>query len=225
MPAGPAAAKGESKVAKWLEGLGSAAGGGAGGPKRSNTLRWLLIIGGIGAILMLLNSFLSFQTVPPPTQPGENAQTPEQAAFLGKDSGDPESIDTIEQTLENRLKDILEKIVGVGSVDVLITVESTEETVLKENEKESQQITDETDKNGGKRHVTSITKEGQVVLYESSGGQTPYVIKRIKPAIRGVLIVAKGAENATVRRLIVDAVEKGISVPVNRISVVPRKYQ
>ena len=212
-------------MAKWLEGIESLVGGGPGGPKRVKTMRWLLIIGGIGAALMLINSFLHFQAVESINPPAESSPPPDQAAFSGKGSGDSSSFDAIEQPLENRLKDILEKIVGVGSVDVLVTVDSTEEVVVERNEKESQQITDENDKNGGKRHITSITKDGEVVLYESSGNQTPFVTKRIKPQIRGVLIVAKGAENGTVRRLIMDAVEKGISVPANRISVVPRKYQ
>jgi len=211
-------------VAKWLEGIEGLVGGGPGGPKRIRTMRWLLVIGGIGAILMLVNSFLSFQTVPS-AQPPDPSSTSDQAAFSGKGSGDSDSFASIEEPLENRLKDILEKIVGVGSIDVLITIDSTEEIVVQRNEKETQQITDENDKNGGKRHMTSITKDGQVVLYETSGDQTPLITKRIKPKIRGVLIVAKGAENGTVRRLILDAVEKGFNVPVSRISVVPRKYQ
>ncbi|MNZ90880.1 hypothetical protein D3C78_1098510 [compost metagenome] len=61
------------------------------------------------------------------------------------------------------------------------------------------------------------------MLYEVSGDQKPMITKTINPRIRGILIVAKGAEDATVRRLIIHAVEKGISVPVNRISVVPSK--
>lgn len=116
--------------------------------------------------------------------------------------------------LEVRLKEILEKIVGVGTVDVLVTLDSTEESILERNTQESQQITDENDPNGGKRHITSITKDGQVVLYEVSGDQKPIITKTINPRIRGILIVAKGAENVTVRRLITNAVEKGINVPL-----------
>ena len=211
-------------VAKWLEGLESVVGGGPGGPKRVRTLRWLLVIGGIGAMLMLMNSFLTFKNVDPSSQQPDTAQVKDQAAFGGGSDGE-DAFEAIEQPLEIRLKDILEKIVGVGSVDVLVTVDSTEETVVVRDDKESQQVTDESDKNGGKRHVTSITKDGQVVLYDTSNDQSPIIQKRIKPMIRGVLIVAKGAENQTVRRLIMDAVEKGINVPVNRISVVPKKHQ
>ncbi len=211
-------------MAKWLEGLESVVGGGPGGPKRVRTLRWLLVIGGIGAMLMLMNSFLTFKNVDPSSQQPDTAQVKDQAAFGGGSDGE-DAFEAIEQPLEIRLKDILEKIVGVGSVDVLVTVDSTEETVVVRDDKESQQITDESDKNGGKRHITSITKDGQVVLYDTSNDQSPIIQKRIKPMIRGVLIVAKGAENQTVRRLIMDAVEKGINVPVNRISVVPKKHQ
>lgn len=60
-------------------------------------------------------------------------------------------------------------------------------------------------------------------MYESTDGKTPIVTKRIKPKVRGVVVVAKGAENAVVKSLIVDAVEKGLNVPAYRISVVPRK--
>ncbi|WP_168119246.1 stage III sporulation protein AG [Paenibacillus sp. HB172176] len=208
-------------MAKWLENIESAVGGGPGGVKRVKTLRWLLIIGGLGAALMLLNSFLSFKGVEPPET---EATPPPQAEETWSQSDSPRTpFEAVEQTLESRLKDILEKIVGVGSVDVLVTIDSTEETVFARNEKESQAITNESDKNGGTRHQTSITKDGQVVFYEVSGDQKPVVTKVINPKIRGILIVAMGAEDGMVRRLIMDAVEKGVNVPVNRISVVPSK--
>ncbi|MBM7564371.1 stage III sporulation protein AG [Paenibacillus sacheonensis] len=212
-------------MAKWLEGLETTLGKGNGGPKRVRTLRWLLVIGGIGAALMLMNSFLSFQRVPPPQDQTQQTGAPpdDQTALAGTKSGS--SFDDIERPLESRLKEILQTIVGVGPLDVMVMVDSTEEVVTAIDEKESQQITNETDKNGGKRSITSITKEGQVVLYDTDGERSPIIVKRIQPKIRGVLIVAQGAENGTVRRLIIDAVEKGLNVAVNRISVIPRKQQ
>ncbi|NBD22689.1 stage III sporulation protein AG [Paenibacillus glycinis] len=217
-------------MAKWLDGLESTLGKGNGGPKRVRTLRWLLVIGGIGAALMLMNSFLHFQEVPQEqaqgqdqgqAQPGGSGDQPASGGI--KSGGSP--FDAIEQPLESRLKEILETIVGVGPVEVMVMVDSTEESVVQIDEKEAQQITNETDKNGGKRSITSITKEGHVVLYDTNGDSAPIIVKRIQPKIRGVLIVAQGAENGTVRRLIIDAVEKGLNVAVNRISVIPRKQQ
>lgn len=210
-------------MAKWLEGLESVVGGGGpGGPKRVKTLRLLLIIGCIGAALMVLNSFLTFDKVEPSAQ-DPNPLPVDESAWNGKVTPEGSQFQSIEQPLESRLKEILEKIVGVGSVDVMVTIDSTEEIVVEREEDESQSITDENDKNGGRRHISAITKQGKVVIVEVSGDQKPIVTKTINPRIRGVLIVAKGAENATVRRLIIDAVEKGVNVPVNRISVAPSK--
>lgn len=208
-------------MAKWLDGLESALGGGPGGPKRIRTLRILLIVGGIGAALMLVNSFLPYKDVETPDQDPNPPPGAVEAWSQTPASSSP--FETIEGKLESRLKDILEKIVGVGSVDVLVTVESTEEIVVAQEKSESQSITDENDPNGGVRHITSINKEGKVVLYEVSGDQKPIITKTLNPRIRGVIIVAKGAENATVRQLIVHAVERGLSVSTNRISVIPSK--
>ncbi|GMK37968.1 stage III sporulation protein AG [Paenibacillus sp. CCS19] len=209
-------------MAKWLDGLEKAIGGGAGGPTRIRAMRWLLLIGAIGVAIMIINAYMSFDRVAPTTNSSEPPLS-DVPAMSASSSDSPFA--SIEQPLENRLKDILEKIVGVGTVDVLVSVESTEETVFSVNEQKSQQTTEETDKNGGRRHMTSVTDNGTIVLYEQSGDQKPIITKKIKPRISGILIVAKGAENPTVKRLILDAVEKGINVPINRISIVPRKQQ
>ena len=208
-------------MAKWLEGLEQLVGGGPGGPKRVRSLRWLLLIGCLGAALLILNSFVSLQEVPPEAAGGQPPE--DEAAFAGREPEPSSEFEAIEQPLEARLKDILEKIVGVGTVDVLVTVDSTEETVYEKNGQKNRQQTEETDGKGGTRRITSQSEDGQVVLYEVSGDQTPVVTKRIKPKIRGILVVAKGAENKAVRALILDAVKKGFNVPESRISVVPRK--
>ncbi|MEK3881553.1 stage III sporulation protein AG [Paenibacillus sp. PL2-23] len=208
-------------MAKWLDGLESALGGGPGGPKRIRTLRLLLLVGGIGAALMLINSFLPYKEIDTPAQDPNPPPGAEQAWSQSTSPSSP--FEAIEGKLESRLKDILEKIVGVGGVDVMVTVESTEEIVVEKEKSESQSITDENDRNGGVRHITSISKDGKVVLYEVSGDQKPIITKTLNPRIRGVIIVAEGSENATVRQLIIQAVERGLSVSTNRISVIPSK--
>lgn len=215
-------------MAKWLQQLESFIGGGPGGPRRVRAFRWLILIGLIGAALLLIASFLNIKTVPPPEDtaaPSPEAGAAQQAAILSGGGDDPKDpFFDIESSLETRLKEMLEQIVGVGTVSVMINVESTDETVVQLDEKTMQQLTDETDRNGATRHITEITKDGQVAMYEVSGGeQTPIVVKKLRPEIRGVLVVAKGAENATVQRLIVEAIAKGLDVPTHRISVVPRK--
>lgn len=215
-------------MAKWLQQLESFIGGGSGGQRRIKAFRLLVLIGLIGAALLLAASLMNVKTVDPAQDPNfsppHDEDAPQQETFLGggQDKADP--FTDIETHIEGRLKDLLESMVGVGTTDVMVTVDSTEETIVQLNEKQIQEITDETDRNGARRHITNVTRDGQVVLYEvSSGNQSPIVVKKLKPRIRGVMIVAKGAENATVHKLIAEAVSRGLDVPVHRISVVPRK--
>lgn len=217
-------------MAKWLERMESFIGGDKSGTGRSKFIRRLVVIGLIGVALMVAYSFLNVKPVDPggvtDLSPPNDKDDPQQQepAFIGNDDKNADPFTDIESQLEGRLKDLLESMVGVGTAQVLVTVDSTEETILALNEKKTQQLTDESDKNGATRHITEVTNDGQVVLYEVSGsGQSPIVTKKIKPKVRGVIIVAKGAENATVHKLIAEAVSRGLDVPLNKISVVPRK--
>lgn len=205
------------KLEQWI------GGGGRGGGKRINTFRWLIIVGLIGVAIILFNSFVNVKKLD-----NENIGREPPSATTSKETfqsngSETSAFSSIEEAAEDKMKDILEKIVGVGTVDIMVTVDSTDEIVYQRNIKDSQQQSDENDANGGKRHTTQYTRDGEVVTYEQSGTQTPMITKRVKPQIRGVLIVAKGAENEVVKQLIVDAVEKGLNVPGYRISVVPRK--
>lgn len=196
-------------------------GGGPGGVKRVKVIQTLIVAGAIGLLLMILSSYYTSKEVEPTDPLLTSAPTAEEA-FQGHDvTASPFA--SVEGPLEERLKEILEKMVGVGKVDVMVTIESTEEKVVERNMNTSESITDENDKNGGTRHITTVTSDGQVVLYQASNGQQPLITKIINPRIRGVLIVAEGAEDATVRKLIIQAVEKGMNVVPTRISVVPSK--
>lgn len=205
------------KLEEWLS-------GGPGGVKRVQTFRWLVLIGLVGAALMIMKSFIEVKDVDPtgsgrasPQQQQQETKTALGGA--GKDS----PFRDYEQAYESQLRDLLRKIVGVGEVEVMVTIESTEETVVEKNEKDTQQITNEKDNQGATRTISEVTRSGEVVLYQVSGNQSPIVVKTIKPKIRGVVVVANGAENVTVKKLISEAVERGLDVPPHRISIVPRK--
>lgn len=214
-------------MANWWKALEERFGGGPGGGSRINTLRWLLIAGGVGAVFMILNSYLTVENVPKQyeEQPGAASAAPsggDVPAFRGgieKES----PFAAYEASYENELKEILQKIVGVGEVSVLVTIDSTEEIVAERNVTESTQETNERDANGANRHITQTSRSGEIVLYSISGEQAPLVRKTIKPSVRGVFIVAEGAENATVKKMMIEAVERGLGVPPHKISIAPSK--
>lgn len=215
-------------MAKWLEWLEGKLGGGGSGGKRVRTFQWLIIIVLVGASLMILNSFLQVKPLDDETanwqqSAGAGVGGNGQEVFLNKDSPAPTPFDDYEQKIESRLKEILEKIVGVGNVDVMVTIESTEESVVYRDIHESEQVTDEKDVNGAQRHITSVTRDGKIALYTVSGSQKPIILKMIKPEVRGVLIVANGAENSVVKQMLSEAVQRGLNVAPSRISILPRK--
>lgn len=208
---------------QWLKKMESWFGGGEGGQRRSQTFRWLIILGLIGVGIMLFNSFVNVKKIDSENIGREPPDPTTSMASIQTDLTDQNPFQAIEIAFEDKIKGVLENIVGVGTVDVMVTVDSTEELVVQRNVKDSQQLTEETDANGGKRHMTQYTRDGEIITYEISGDQTPIVTKKLKPQIRGVLVVARGAENKVVKDLITDAVEKGLNVAAYRISVVPRK--
>jgi stage III sporulation protein AG len=199
-------------------------GGGANGTKRVRTFYWIVLIALLGAAVMVINGFLTVKEVDP-TSASRASPSPQSGSQAASTSSKQSSIiDEIEHIYETRLKEILQNIVGVGDVDVLVTIESTEELSVDKNYKDSQQQTNERDNNGATRNITEVNRSGDVVLYQvSSGNQQPLVLKTIKPKVRGVVVVAKGAENLTLKKMITEAVERGLDVSAIRISVLPRK--
>lgn len=210
---------------KWMKKLEQWLGKGADGKKKVQTYRLLLLVGLIGLAFMLINSFINVKHVEPDGAGREPPVMQEltSGSLLQEDGGSDSPFTQIELSLENKTKEILEKIVGVGEVDVMVTVDSTEEIIVQRNMRDTQEMTEEADADGGTRNITQYSRDGEIVTYEASGNEQPIVTKKIKPKVRGVLIVARGAENKVVKGLIVDAVEKGLNVPAYRISVVPRK--
>ena len=203
---------------KWQEWLGRLVGGG----RRGRITGWVLVAGLVGAAAMILNSYLTLQDAdsiagsrePPPA---------EEARAIGRSDPEPSEYEAFEARYEAAIRDILQKIAGVGEVDVMVTIDSTEELVVERHVEQRQQNTNEKDGQGGTRTISDASRSGQVVLVQAKGDQSPVVIKKIRPQIRGVVVVAAGAENLTVKKMIAEAVERGLGVPAHRISVIPGK--
>jgi len=129
-----------------------------------------------------------------------------------------------EADIEARLKSILSQIDGVGKVDVMITYSSTAEKVPAYDIKRSQDETEEKDSAGGTRKIRGEEYESTLAYEDaSSGGKSPVILKKLEPEIRGVLVVAEGAENVEVRDRICRAVTVVLDVSANRVQVVQRK--
>lgn len=202
-------------------------GGGAGDQKRIHTLRWLLVVGLAGVFIVLLNSFLTAESVGSLNMngSGEGGQKAASLATPVQSELKPSLFEDIELQYESRLKEVLEKTVGVGLVEVMVNVDSTEEIIVYKNTRETSQVTNEKDSGGGVRRITEMTRDGEILLHEVSGNEEPVIVKTLKPKIRGVVVIAAGAENPVVKKMIMDAVMRGLNVKSVQVAVLPHKQK
>jgi stage III sporulation protein AG len=61
------------------------------------------------------------------------------------------------------------------------------------------------------------------VIIQEGEKEVPIVLETKKPEIRGVLIVAKGADNIQIEKWIKESVTRLLDVPSHRVSVMPKK--
>lgn len=118
-----------------------------------------------------------------------------------------ESTNSTYNNLEQRLENILQKIEGVGKVDVLITYSESSKTLAMYNEDNQKNDTEETDTSGGNRKVSQTTTKKEVIYQEVNGEKIPVTQSIINPKIEGAVIIAVGAKNTNVKTNIIQAVE------------------
>ncbi len=193
------------------------------GNKKKN--QYFLLLLAVGIAFMLISNLFSGDkpTSSVMTASSSDASAEEEPTFGHKKDELTMAISEYEDRYENELKEALEAIAGVEDVIVTVSVDATETKVLEKNTVTQSQITNEEDRDGGKRQVEDVTKDEQVVIIRSGDSETPIILKIEKPDIRSVLIVAKGVENAKIKQMVVEAVTKGFDVPNHKVAVVPRK--
>lgn len=122
-------------------------------------------------------------------------------------------------SIESRLEEILKKIKGVGDVNVMITFEDTAEKVPVFNTTQTIERTDEKDAQGGTREITREDLSQQIA--HESGSSSLMIAKETNPRVRGVIVVAEGAENIEIKEKLYSAVKTVLGVTGNRVEVYP----
>lgn len=191
--------------------------------KKPPKYHYLLLVLTLGVVFMLISNLFNNGEPKQQTIPTSTQQNSDEPAFGQKEEVEKTAISEYEIRYENQLKEALETIIGVSDVTVFVNVDSTETKVLEKNTVTNSQLTDETDREGGKRKVEDTSKDEQVVIIRQGDKETPIVLKIEKPTIRGVLVVAKGADNIQIKKMVVEAVTRALDVPSHRVAVLPKK--
>lgn len=202
------------------------------GNKPKKSYRYIAIILLAGILLMIASIFTGNKENPQTnSQNGilqsndASAKDKENAVATWGTKSNPKSgsMGDMEKSYEQQLKSTLEVMQGVKDVSVIVNVDATEKKVYEKNGVSQRQTTEETDRDGGQRTVEDYSKDEKVVIIREGDKEVPLVQETKKPAIRGVLIVAKGADNIRIKKEIIDAVTRALDVPSHRVAVMAKK--
>lgn len=189
--------------------------------------KWLILLAA-GMLLLIL----TFPSGPGLTKKTESEAGGNQAALkqgIVTEPADGQALPaaagaakSYEEEQEARVKKLLRNVEGVGEVDVMIVLKSSEEKVLRVDQDTSGSSTEEQDASGGTRKVTSEERKESTILTGSGENTAPIVEKEIRPEIEGIVISAQGGGSPTVKAEISNAMEALFNLPPHKIKVLKR---
>ena len=112
--------------------------------------------------------------------------------------------------LEIRLKEALSHMEGVGEVSVVINYDSTAELVP------ATQSESQSENNVSQNQTSSSQKEKEDV---ASVAGDALIIKEKQPKVRGVIVIAEGAQDISIRNNILSAVMTLLDVTAEKVEI------
>lgn len=112
--------------------------------------------------------------------------------------------------IEEKLEDVLSNIKDAGKVNVMVSLESSNEKIYATSTEEKKNTV-----SGG----TTTTSVSEPIIITSQGSSSPIIIKEYMPKINGIIVVAQGAGNISVRMELLKAVQAIVDVPTTNISI------
>ena len=116
-----------------------------------------------------------------------------------------------QENLQTQLETILSQLEGAGKVKVLLTQAAGERAIFQTDEQS------ESSENGSSVH------QNTVLITDSNREESALLQQTIAPVYLGAVVLCQGAERATVRLAIVEAVSRATGLPSSNISVLKMK--
>ena len=171
----------------------------------------LIWLGLLGVMLLVVGGVYEPFSAPAPAVPLE---TPKTTPAISR---------SYEEALESKLANLLAQVRGAGSVSVSIILETGGMQEHAKNITKETKTVQEKDNTGGLRTTTEIKETEQVLLSRENGADKAVMVREFKPVIKGVLVVAEGAYDSTVKANLTKAVESGLGIPSYKITVMPQR--
>ena len=183
-------------------------------PKNRSMSR-LMVIFAIGFLLLALSKFLfsslsmtkkySSDYISPPQQ---NTISTSQQSYVSR--------------LEQQLSEVLGKVQGIKDVNVVITLEEEDLVEPAFNIVKNEKTSEERDGDGGVRTVIETQSTEQAVLLRKGSEDVAMILKKATPKVKGVLIVANGANSSKIVEKITKATATLLDVPIYKVSVLSK---
>lgn len=165
-------------------------------------IKWIVLIGMIGILLILLSEILP-----------QNTKTPQDAVSVSIDN------ETFCRQAEEKIYNLVSSIQGVGEAQVWVTLESGAEYVYLQEEIRNTDTTKDYDSEGVKTLREKDNSEQKYILVNKNGEEQPLLQKQLEPTVQGVVIVCEGAGSAQVNEQVVNAVTCALGISSNRVYV------
>jgi stage III sporulation protein AG len=181
--------------------------------KKLTAFENLVIIVVVGVIIILAGGLFS--------RPGGSGDASRAAASAPDTDRDPLSQasgligEDIIMNLEKRLAGLLSQVEGAGAVEVMIYADSSSEMVPAYND----QLNSRSDEETGRISLESSERR-ELAL---SGDDKPVILRVEIPEIKGVVVVAEGADDFLVKQELNSAVCTLLGVPEHRVRILKHK--
>ena len=131
---------------------------------------------------------------------------PQAAAAAGTEAAEQEGFSL--PAFEADLNDKLAAIEGVGRVELMLSLDQTEEAVYAVNTRQTNSDA------GGQSFESDLT-----VVSDGSYGETPVTVKNLLPTFRGAVVLCDGADDAGVRLAVTQAVSTVCGIGSDKVTV------
>lgn len=120
---------------------------------------------------------------------------------------------------EEATEKILSQVEGIGRVEVMLTLSSSEQKITLQDDKNSSEETTQSDQSGGNRTDEKHQSEAESVLVKRDGEEIPYVVQVQAPVVEGVVVVAEGVDSGKKKTEIIEAIQALFPVESHKIKV------
>lgn len=169
---------------------------------------WVLVVAAaLGVILLLAGNDRGGTT---------NGKLPPENTVQQTKAGEPFT-SSVDKQLADELARTLERIEGVGRVQVKVNLKSQSRKIWERQIRESKRTSQE------QNTVTTEDDINNELVFAKNrdGYDQPILKEELAPVVEGVIVVAEGARDVRIKRLLIDAVITILGIPAHRVMVIP----